>query len=321
MRHEGVTGFVVGEDALLLFGDDAALLETRHDALHRRIEVLGIELVGMTTPGGDGGLVGDVGEVGAGETCRLPGDRLQVHTASGFPSCAPRGSPPADEIGWRHEHPPIKAAGTEEGRIEVLQGLDAPMTTTRSSEEKPSSSTSSWLRVWSCSRLKPWPVRAAPTASSSSMKTIAGACLRAELADSCRAEAGEHLYEGGRALREERSPDPCATAFASSVFPVLEAREEDPLGTRAPSCSNASDHGGSLRQLDLDLGQARHVVPGDGRARPGRRALRVDLGVSFTTRQRKYTIRHISASGSQIRSIPPTSSRIAPTISASAVTA
>ena len=33
------------------------------------------------------------------------------------------------------------------------------------------------------------------------------------------------------------------------------------------------------------------------------------LGVSFTTRQRKYTIRHIKTSGSQIRSIPPTSSR------------
>jgi hypothetical protein len=46
------------------------------------------------------------------------------------------------------------------------------MTTTWSLGENPSSSTSSWLSVWSCSRVKPWPVRAAPTASSSSMKMI-----------------------------------------------------------------------------------------------------------------------------------------------------
>ena len=53
------------------------------------------------------------------------------------------------------------------------------MTITCSVLAKPSSSTSSWFRVWSCSRLKPWPVRAAPTASSSSMKMIEGAFLRA----------------------------------------------------------------------------------------------------------------------------------------------
>ena len=57
--------------------------------------------------------------------------------------------------------------------------LDAPITTTCSAVAKPSSSTRSWFSVWSCSRLKPWPLLAAPTASSSSMKMIAGACLRA----------------------------------------------------------------------------------------------------------------------------------------------
>ena len=57
--------------------------------------------------------------------------------------------------------------------------FEAPMTTTWSAVAKPSSSTSSWFRVWSCSRLKPWPLRAAPTASSSSMKMIEGAFLRA----------------------------------------------------------------------------------------------------------------------------------------------
>jgi hypothetical protein len=53
------------------------------------------------------------------------------------------------------------------------------MTTTWSRGPNPSSSTSSWLSVWSCSRLNEWPLRAWPTASSSSMNTIAGAFLRA----------------------------------------------------------------------------------------------------------------------------------------------
>ncbi len=53
------------------------------------------------------------------------------------------------------------------------------MTITCAASSKPSSSTSSWFRVWSCSRLKAPPARAVPTASSSSMKTIAGAFRRA----------------------------------------------------------------------------------------------------------------------------------------------
>ena len=49
-----------------------------------------------------------------------------------------------------------------------------------------------------------------------------------------------------------------------------------------------------LLQLLLHLGEARHVVPGHGRAR-ARVAARCVFtrGVSFTTRQRKYTIRHM----------------------------
>ena len=36
----GVAGLVVGEDALLLLGDDAPLLEAGDDALHRVVEVV-----------------------------------------------------------------------------------------------------------------------------------------------------------------------------------------------------------------------------------------------------------------------------------------
>jgi len=57
--------------------------------------------------------------------------------------------------------------------------LEAPITTTWPASWKPSSSTRSWFSVWSCSRLKEWPERRMPTASSSSMKTIAGWLRRA----------------------------------------------------------------------------------------------------------------------------------------------
>ena len=81
------------------------------------------------------------------------------------------------------------------------------MTTTRPSAEeaKPSISTSSWLSVCSRSELLSEP-RRAPTASSSSMKMIAGcalARLAEQAADARGAQAGEHLDERRRRLREE----------------------------------------------------------------------------------------------------------------------
>ena len=82
--------------------------------------------------------------------------------------------------------------------------FEAPMTTTCASPAKPSSSTRSWFSVWSCSRLTPCPERAAPTASSSSMKTIDGECFRAS-ANSLRMRAAPrpaHISTNADALSE-----------------------------------------------------------------------------------------------------------------------
>ena len=97
------------------------------------------------------------------------------------------------------------------------------MTTIWSRDAKPSSSTSSWFSVWSCSREKPWPVRCAPTASSSSMKMIAGACLRAS-SKSLRMRAAPrpaNISTKADALCAKKlAPASCAIARASSVLPV-----------------------------------------------------------------------------------------------------
>ena len=72
------------------------------------------------------------------------------------------------------------------------------MITTSSAPPKPSSSTSSWFRVWSCSRL--W--RAARTGRADGVELVDEddrgrvlARLFEELADAGGAEAGEHLDE------------------------------------------------------------------------------------------------------------------------------
>ena len=53
----------------------------------------------------------------------------------------------ADEIGWRHEHLPIKAAGTEQGRIEVLQAVGRAHDHHAIVRGETVQLTSSWLRV------------------------------------------------------------------------------------------------------------------------------------------------------------------------------
>ena len=157
------------------------------------------------------------------------------------------------------------------------------MTTTSSRALKPSSSTRSWLSVWSCSRWKPPPMRAVPTASSSSMKMIAGAVLARlleELADARGAEPGEHLDERRGALRVE--------VRARRARDRL--REQRLPRSRRPVQEDASWHAGAealealavaeelddLLELLLRLVEAGDVVPRHLHLRPAhdRRRLR-----------------------------------------------
>ena len=78
MGHERVPGLVVGEDALLLLRDDAALLEPGDDTLHRSVEVLRRDRLRPAAAGEDRRLVGDVREIGARQAGRLARDDLEV---------------------------------------------------------------------------------------------------------------------------------------------------------------------------------------------------------------------------------------------------
>ena len=112
------------------------------------------------------------------------------------------------------------------------------MTTRSLVVSKPSISTSSWLSVCSRSELLSEP-RSPPTASISSMKMIAGRCLRA-IANRRRmreAPRPANISTNAAADCEKKfAPASCATALASSVLPVPGGPcSRMPRGTFAPS--------------------------------------------------------------------------------------
>ena len=115
--------------------------------------------------------------------------------------------------------------------------FEAAITTTSLRAEKPSISTRSWLSVWSRSPETSWP-RCPPTASISSMKTIAGAFLRAaRKRRRMRAAPTPTNISTKPAAEAEKNvaPDSCATALASSVLPVPGGPwSRIPFGTLAP---------------------------------------------------------------------------------------
>jgi hypothetical protein len=161
------------------------------------------------------GLVDQVGEVGAvkpgvsAATCSRshPGASVTfLRCTSGCPA-RPFLSGRSTST-WRSKRPARSSAGSRiSGRL-VAARMISP-----TELSKPSISVSSWLSVCSFSS---WPPpmgpptpRARPSASSSSMKMMAGACcagLLEQVAHPRRADADEHLDELAAGDREERHP-------------------------------------------------------------------------------------------------------------------
>ena len=146
---------------------------------------------------------------------------------------------------WRSKRPGRSRAGSS-----LSRRFDAAMTTSWSDPRKPSISTRSWFRVCSRSELLSLP-RRPPTASSSSMKMIAGAFSRA-IVKSRRIRAAPrpaNISTNAAADWEKKlAPDSCATALASSVLPVPGGPcRRMPRGTRAPSLRKRWGRAGTRR--------------------------------------------------------------------------
>ncbi len=180
------------------------------------------------------------------------------------------------------------------------------MTTTSSRGLKPSISTSSWLSVWSFSpemSAPRWP----PTASSSSMKMIAGACLRA-CANRRRIRAAPrpaNISTNDAADCEKNcARDSCATALASSVFPVPGGPcSRIPFGTFAPSFwkrlgsrRNSTTSWSSSFASSTPAMSSQPIEDDDA----GLICCGFVLGISLSVRHRKKAIRPMKMNGPQI---------------------
>ena len=78
LGDEGMAGLVVGDDAALAVVEAPARLHPGDDALERLIEVDAVDRVVAAAGGVDGGLVADVGQVGAGQPGGLAGQDREV---------------------------------------------------------------------------------------------------------------------------------------------------------------------------------------------------------------------------------------------------
>ena len=207
-----VPGLVVGDRLLLALGDDhRAPLDAHQDLVLGVLEVDHLDDLLVLARGEERRLVDQVGQIGAREARRAAREHLEVDI--GRQRDPPRVDredllPPLD-VGPRHHHLAVEAAGTEQRGVEHVGRLVAAIRITPSLVSKPSISTRSWFSV--CSRSS-WPPpspapRCRPTASISSMKMMQGACfLPCSKRSRTRrgADADEHLDEVRARDREER---------------------------------------------------------------------------------------------------------------------
>jgi hypothetical protein len=77
--EEGVAGLVVGDGALLVGAEhEGAATEAEEDPVAGGVEVAGVDLFGVAAHGEEGGLVDEVGQLGAAHPGGAPGDQVEV---------------------------------------------------------------------------------------------------------------------------------------------------------------------------------------------------------------------------------------------------
>ena len=208
MGHDGVTAFVVGEDPLLLLGDDTTLLQPGHDAVHRGVEVGLSDVLRVRPAGEDRRLVAEVREVGSGQSRRLARDHAEVDVGSerlaAGVNAEDRLAP--GHVRGRDEHLPVEATRAEQRGVEILEavrrGHDDDLVARVEAVE---------LDEELVQRLVVLAVEAAAEAGGADGVELVDeddrgrvlARLLEELSDPRSTEAGEHLDEGRGALRVE----------------------------------------------------------------------------------------------------------------------
>ena len=216
--------------------------------------------------------------------------------------------PAPEPVGRLDGDAAIEATRPEQRPSSTSGRLVAPITMTPADESNPSISVRIWLSVCSRSSWPPRPPNAAlrerPIASSSSMKTIAGAACFACWKRSRTREAPTPTIISMNSeadIEKNGTPASPATARARSVFPVPGGPlSSTPRGMRprVAGTSPGSEEVDDLGELLLRLVDPGHVGEADGfvpvavveacprlaeRAQPGRRRRRAPGGRSRTS--------------------------------------
>ena len=119
--HQGVPTLVVGGDLLLVVAHHPALaLGTGDHPVDGLLEFRGLDQLLVTARRQQGGLVDQVGEIGAGESGGLAGDRLHVHVLGDRLALGVdlEDGSPAPEIGTIDHHLAVETARPEQRRVE-----------------------------------------------------------------------------------------------------------------------------------------------------------------------------------------------------------
>ena len=120
-RHQRVPALVIGGQRLLLLGHHhGAALGAHHDLVLGVLELeLGHQALGAAR-GEQRRLVDQIGEIGAGEAGRAAGDDAQIDVGRErhFPHMHLQDLLAADDVGPRHHHLAVEAAGTQQRGIE-----------------------------------------------------------------------------------------------------------------------------------------------------------------------------------------------------------
>ena len=208
-----MAGFVDGHGVLLV-GEQGVggVPPAQQDAVPGGAEVGGGQGGPVVADGHDGGFVDQVGQIGAGEAGRAPGDDVEVDVAGQVLAGGVHGQD-GSRSAWlgrgistvRSKRPGRSRAGSR------LSGrLVAAMRTTPVAGSKPSISASSWLRV--CSRSSLPPKCPEPPAADGvdlvdeddGRGLLAG--VGEQVAHPGRADPDEHLHETGPGQGQERHP-------------------------------------------------------------------------------------------------------------------
>ena len=123
-RHNGVPDLVIGNDFLFLVAHDPVfLLVTGHDDINALLQILLADSFAPMPYRAQGGLVDQVGQVGArGAYCRARGAG-QIHIARQLDLLGMdlQNRDASGQIGQLHRNAPVKAAWPRQGRIQNLR--------------------------------------------------------------------------------------------------------------------------------------------------------------------------------------------------------